>query len=71
MTDTEIKNIFTYHPPSLSERLKYEFINEQFIALALSINDKLPEGAGKINFFRKLQDARHAANACVALEGLF
>ena len=71
MTEDQIKNIFTYHPPDAGQREVYEKINAAVTELALLLNELLPEGPGKAVAFRKLQEARHQANACVALNGTF
>ena len=71
MTEDQIKNIFTYHPPDAGQREVYEKTNAMFVHVALELNALLPEGPGKTAAFRKLQEARHQANACVALNGTF
>jgi len=71
MTEDQIRNIFTYHPPDAGQREVYEKINALFVYVALELNALLPEGPGKTVAFRKLQEARHQANACVALNGTF
>jgi hypothetical protein len=71
MTKEQIKDIFSYHPPTPEQREVYEKINEAFIQCAETIEPLLPEGPGKTVAFRKLSDARMQANASVALEGRF
>lgn len=71
MQSEQITEIFSYHPPTEGQREIYERINESFRSLALELNTLLPEGPGKTVAFRKLQEARHQANACVALDGKF
>lgn len=71
MTDEQIKDIFTYHPPTNEQREVYQKINQAFIACALEINDLMPSGAGATVAIRKLSEARMAANQAVALEGRF
>lgn len=71
MTDVELKNIFSYHPPSEEDKVTYDIINETFLIAAWRINDLLPPGPGATVAIRKLADARMAANAAVALKGRF
>lgn len=71
LSDEEVKNIFTYHPPNADQRDSYEKINAMFQSVAVTLNATLPEGPGKTVAFRKLSEARMQANACVALEGKF
>lgn len=71
MTKDQIKDIFSYHPPTPEQREVYERINAAFIACAEAIEPLLPEGPGKTVAIRKLSEARMQANASVALEGRF
>lgn len=71
MTEQQILNIFSYHPPTPEQREVYEKINATFQATALLINEVMPPGPGATVAIRKLSDARMAANAAVALEGSF
>jgi hypothetical protein len=71
MTDEQLKDIFTYHAPTEEQRVKYEQINEAFLACARVVNAVTPDGPGKTVAIRKLNEARMAANAAIALEGRF
>ncbi|HKX32094.1 MAG TPA: hypothetical protein VJ302_30690 [Blastocatellia bacterium] len=71
MTNEQIKDIFSYHPPTPEQRETYEQINAVFIECAEKINALMPAGPGHTVAIRKLADARMAANAAVALEGKF
>jgi hypothetical protein len=71
MTDNQLKDIFTYHPPTPEQREIYEKINAAFLECAHVVNAVTPEGPGKTAAIRKLSDARMQANASVALEGRF
>lgn len=71
MTDTQLKDIFTYHAPTEEQRGKYERINAAFLECAHVVNEVTPEGLGKTIAIRKLADARMQANASIALEGRF
>jgi hypothetical protein len=71
MTDEQLKDVFTYHPPTEKQREIYEQINAAFLECARVVNAVTPEGPGKTVAIRKLSDARMQANASVALEGRF
>jgi len=71
MTDNQLKDIFTYHPPTPEQREIYEKINAAFLECAHVVNAVAPEGPGKTAAIRKLSDARMQANASIALEGRF
>jgi hypothetical protein len=69
--DEEIREIFSYHPPTPEQVAIYEQINNAFIQCALNIAPLLPDGPGKTVAIRKLAETRMAANASVALGGRF
>lgn len=71
MTEEQLKDIFTCHPPADEQRGIYEQINAAFLECARVVNAVAPEGPGKTVAIRKLADARMHANASVALEGRF
>jgi hypothetical protein len=71
MTNEQIREIFSYHPPTPEQREIYEKINAAFIQCAGAIEPLMPEGPGKTVAIRKLAEARMQANASVALEGRF
>ena len=71
MTEAQLQNIFCYHKPTDEQTVKYEKINDAFLDCARVINDEMPAGPGHTVAIRKLNEARHAANAAVALEGTF
>lgn len=71
MTEDQIRNIFSYHAPRPEQLIKYSEINDAFVYCAMVINEVMPPGAGATAAIRKLAEARMAANAAVALEGLF
>ncbi len=71
MTNEQLENIFTYHPPVNGEREAYEQINASFLETAKVINELMPNGPGATVAIRKLAEARMAANAAVALKGTF
>lgn len=71
MTQEQIKNIFSYHPPTVEQQEVYQKINEAFQQTATTINELMPAGPGATVAIRKLSEARMAANAAVALNGTF
>jgi len=71
MTEEQLKDIFTYHPPTEAQRLVYEQINAAFLECARVVNAVTPEGPGKTVAIRKLSDARMQANHSVSVEGRF
>jgi len=71
MTDEQLQDIFSYHAPKPEQVEKYQAINDAFLACAKVINEQMPSGAGATVAFRKLSEARMAANAAIALEGRF
>lgn len=71
MTDDQLKEIFSYHAATETQRLAYEQINTAFLECAQVVNAAVPEGPGKTVAIRKLSEARMQANHCIALEGRF
>lgn len=70
-TDSEIEDLFGYHPPTPEQREVYDQINAAFIECGKKIAKLLPSGPGKTVAIRGLAEARMKANAAVALEGKF
>jgi hypothetical protein len=71
MTEEQIRDIFTYHAPTIDQVELYNQINDAFMQCALVVNRIAPEGPGKTVAIRKLAEARMQANASIALEGRF
>jgi len=71
MTEEQLKDIFTYHPPTEAQRLVYEQINAAFLECARVVNAVTPEGPGKTVAIRKLSEARMQTNHSVSVEGRF
>lgn len=69
--EEEIRDIFTYHPPTHNQAATYGLINDAFTECALKIAPLMPDGPGKTAAIRALASARMAANAAVALQGKF
>ena len=71
MTDDQLKDVFTYHPPTPAQREIYEKINAAFLECARVVNAVTPEGPGKTVAIRKLSEARMQANHSISVEGRF
>lgn len=66
LTKEEIRERFTYHPPSKEGAEKHGFLSEFFVDLAEQVNDICPEGREKSLVFTKLEEAKFWASAAVA-----
>lgn len=66
MTDEQLENIFTYHPPKDDQPERYEAIREQALLFALRINDLAPESTEKDEAILHLQEVVFWANAAIA-----
>jgi hypothetical protein len=65
----DIENIFTYHPPTKDQKLRYEAIREDAKKLAQTIVNQTPPCADQTAAIRKLREAVMTANAAIALDG--
>jgi hypothetical protein len=69
-SDAEVRHWHGYHPPQTQEVIEaHEYIRAAFGALAVQMNNLLPEGEDKKEAQRKFREAMYAANACVAVAG--
>ena len=62
-----LRHQFTYHSPQGDQAARYQRIREAALALALVINDTVPECADKTAAVRKLREAVMTANAAIAI----
>lgn len=70
MTNEQIDNWFTHHPPqNLTTINQYHAIREAGKALAYAILDNAPAGADQTAAIRKVREAVMTANAAIACEG--
>lgn len=63
------KQFLNYHSPNEESRKLHEVINKEFQVLLDNTFDFLPDGPGKTRYIHKLNEARMAANSCIANEG--
>ena len=70
MTDDQITEIFTYHPPDVEQQVTYEANRETMRVAVLEIADTLPGCREKSLFITKCQEAMMMANAAIAIHGL-
>lgn len=59
-----------YKAPNDETKTKHIEVNVAFQVLAERLWEFLPDGPGKTVFIRKLNNARMAANSCIANEGM-
>lgn len=68
--DEQLREWFGFHPAGTErKRNAHQTVRLTFYALALELNELLPEGPEKTIALRKLQDAAMAANASLAIGG--
>ena len=68
LTKDDIENMFTYHPPTMLHREKYESIRDAAKLLAMVILISTPSSADQTASIRKLRECVMTANAAIALE---
>ena len=66
ITDEQIDNWFTYHPPSQDQTHAYNRIRDQGRKLAFVIRDSCPPGPDTTVAIRKLRETIMAANLAIA-----
>lgn len=67
MTQQQIENMFTYHPPFGTQQERYVTLRKLAKAFAENINALCPESNEKEIALRKLQSSVMWANASIAL----
>jgi hypothetical protein len=65
-----VRELFTYHPPTDEQILKYQRIRKAAEALTLEILACCPGSADMSTAVRKVREAVMTANAAIALEPL-
>ena len=66
MTNEEIHDTFTYHPPSDAGVHRHEKLSEAFVDLMTLVDDVCPDGRSKALVRTKLEEAKFHASAAVA-----
>lgn len=66
LTDDEIQNRVTYHPPSEKGRGTHAQLSHVFAVLMQNIDELVPAGREKSLVFTKLEEAKMWASAGVA-----
>lgn len=70
MTDTQLENWFTHHPPTANQTIeRYQNIRAAGLYLARVIVRDTPPGADQAAAVRKVREAVMTANAAIACEG--
>lgn len=69
MTEEQITNWFTHHPPTGDQVGKYENIRRAGFLFAKIILEDTPPGADQTAAIRHVRDAVMTANAAIACEG--
>lgn len=66
LSETEIHERCTYHPPTELAKIAHEMVNETIEMAMLRFNLTIPDGRELSLAFTKLEEARHWANAAIA-----
>lgn len=66
MTLAEIRDRFTYHPPSTEGVKRHEALSTNFASLAEVVDETCPDGREKSLAMTKLEEAKFWASAAVA-----
>ena len=69
MKTSEIRETFRYHPPSERVATMHRLIQDEIIGTTESIADLIPQSRERSLFITKMQDAKHWANAALAIHG--
>jgi hypothetical protein len=67
MTNEQIENTFTYHPPFGTQTQRYQDLREEARTLAKLIQEACPESREKSLALTELQQAVMWANASIAI----
>lgn len=67
MSDEQIENTFSYHPPFGNQAIRYERIRAEAKAFALTLQRSCPESREKSLALTNLQQAVMFANAAIAI----
>jgi len=70
VTERDIENWFTFHPPAGQQQRQYETIRAAAKILALEILHNTPEGPDQTTAIRKLRECVMVSNQAIALAGI-
>jgi hypothetical protein len=68
MTNKELDNLFSYHPPKGNQVERYNDIREAGRLFAQVVVDSTPAGPDQSAAIRKIREAVMTANAAIACE---
>lgn len=68
MTNKELDNLFSYHPPKGNQVERYNDIREAGRLFAQVVVDSTPTGPDQSAAIRKIREAVMTANAAIACE---
>jgi hypothetical protein len=71
ISDEQLKNWFTYHPPTEGDQVKYETIRREALHFVRLLVLNTPEGPDQTTAIRKVREAVMTANAAIATAGKF
>lgn len=69
MTLSDLKRLFTYHPPTPEQAASYTRINEACFQAARVILEETPASPDQSDAIRSIRNARMTANAAIATQG--
>ena len=69
ISQDNLDNWFTYHPPTNDQKIRYEAIREAAKAFATVIVENTPPSADQTAAIRKVREATMTANQCLACGG--
>lgn len=69
VTDEQLDQWFTHHPPAGEQLRMYQAVREAGKAFATVVRDACPPGADATTAIRKIREAVMTANAAIACEG--
>lgn len=65
----QLRNIFTYHPPTPDDQIAYEKVRNAAYEFAVALVECTPPSADQTTAIRKLRECVMTANAAIALKG--
>lgn len=71
MTQSQLDNFFSYHPPQGDQVERYNKIREAARVFADVINENTPPGADQTAAIRKLRECVMTSNAAIACQERF